>query len=550
MTDTILPKEPTKSQGEETELNKALTIARVETNFEKLPGLWSTKPKRTTTFVPSKLIELEPETLPDGQVVNRKVKIVPTAEYGYPTVQTQEYWYALQYLWYQEGCPTSGVVEFSRRQILENVLGKRYGKKQVEALNLALLQLAYTGFAFDYVFYDKNEDTTYSEVRHFHIVSDLSLTKKKSREEVIHEKCSVTLHPLIISNLKSGYLQPVILSVVSNLKSDIARLLYRKVDSHFAHYPTFKMSTARFFREHAIEGNEYHKPSRRKRLLEKAAKELIQKPTSSGGTIVSYTFERTKDTKDYNCILTASGGKKAQKQSSKKIVTSQEDKVIEVSSPKKESSPKVTAKQPKKSSTKTQSPVQEILEYFSQTFHNLSGVGFTRSAQDKAQEVIETHGMKKTKYLIDHAYKNTQGTTYTPKTFNGILSYLAEVNEQWKTEELQQKSSKRREEEARKRAQEDARIDYERKHQSAYNAFIDDLTVDIVNDHPKAVSEFRVWQAQERQKFDGYREELRAISYRHFDSENQVIQRLQKFFREHPAVHIPNFWEWDKNRKK
>ena len=68
-------------------------------NFEKLP-IWSTKPKRATVFNSSKTIELEPEKLATGQLVDRKVKIVPSAEYGYPTTQTQEYWYALQKLWH------------------------------------------------------------------------------------------------------------------------------------------------------------------------------------------------------------------------------------------------------------------------------------------------------------------------------------------------------------------------------------------------------------------------------------------------------------------
>ena len=311
MTKAILAKKAHQSQEVEIELNKYATLVRVETNFEKLP-IWSTKPKRGTTFVSSKLIELQSETLPNGQVVERSIKIVPSAEYGYPTVQTQEYWYALQLLWHDSPTKETGRVEFSRRELIEDILGKTYGRQTRRALDLSINQLATTSFEFRYVFKEQETGITHSELRQFHIISDLRLTERKKTEDVIHDKCSVTLHPLIVSNLRSGYFKPVILSVVSELKSDIARLLYRKIDSQFSHLDRYEISTAKFFKEHGIKGNEYQYPSARKRLLERGIKELIGKPTSkevsdksgkTSATIASYQIVKTKDKKDYKLIV-------------------------------------------------------------------------------------------------------------------------------------------------------------------------------------------------------------------------------------------------------
>ena len=70
----------------------------MDINFVKLP-VWSPVPKRGTIFIPSKTILLEPKTDKNGNITERKIEIVPTAKYGYPTVETQEFFYASQYLW-------------------------------------------------------------------------------------------------------------------------------------------------------------------------------------------------------------------------------------------------------------------------------------------------------------------------------------------------------------------------------------------------------------------------------------------------------------------
>ena len=203
MNNKIVLENPLKSQEVNTLIDEKIFIVRVETNFQKLP-VWSTKPKRGTIFKPSKTIYLQPETLADGNVIERKIKIVPTAEYGYPTVQTQEYWYALQYLWEQQGRPKDGKIEFSRREII-SLLDQQYGKNTRKGLEQNISQLSTTYFEFDYVFYDKEKDITHSEIRKFHLISDEFFTRKKEKNEIIHDKCVITLHPFVVSNLLNNH---------------------------------------------------------------------------------------------------------------------------------------------------------------------------------------------------------------------------------------------------------------------------------------------------------------------------------------------------------
>ena len=561
MTSTILARKALRSQEVETELNKYATLVRVETNFEKLP-IWSTKPKRGTTFVPSKLIELEPEKLPNGQVVERSIKIVPSAEYGYPTVQTQEYWYALQLLWHDSPTKETGRIEFSRREVIENILGKKYGSDQRKALDLSLLQLGHTGFEFRYVFKEQETGITHSELRQFHIISDLRLTERKKTEDVIHDKCSVTLHPLIVSNLRSGYFKPVILSVVSELKSDIARLLYRKIDTQFSHLDKYEISTERFFTEHGIVGKKYTSPSGRKQLIERGIQELIGKPTSkevsdksgkTSATIASYEIVKTKDKKDYKLIVRRSSKNSSDKQPRKHHQQSSADtnsdksaitpSIFQSQNPQEKTkepnrnnsllqqlsaetilnsvtvipSPDTTTSSPsapssntqdkapekiKEDSSKNVSEAAELFTYFDQVFFNSSGVRPSKKEVIAVEEVVTKHGLEKSKFFVDHAYEQSKNAIEKPKTFMGILRTIGSADKNNLYEEYKQHkathSSYRVSGEEQRRKF--AQEEYQREHEPKYYQYILSLKEALTYQYPQELTEFGKWEQTKRQE--------------------------------------------------
>ncbi len=523
MNKTIISKDDNKSQEVEKYLSQRLTIARVELNFEKLP-IWSPKPKRGTVFQPSKIIELEPEKLPDGNIIKRRVEIVPSAKYGYPTVQTQEYWYGIQYLWDNSLAQETGRIDFSRRQLIENILGKKYGKDQRRALDLSINQLAATLFEFYYVFYDKEQDLVHRELRKFSLVIDSHLTKRKKQGEVIHDQCSVTLHPLVVSNLRSGYFKPILLSVVSQLKSDVARLLYRKLDSQFSYYSKYEISTERFFREQGIVGNDYKYPSARKRLLEKAIRELINKPTSSGAVIKFHDFQKTSDGKDWKLIIVS------------------ERKKLNAKKKEPKSTPKPTTKKP----VGADSEALKALAYFHKVFLGKDEQQFSQNIILKASKIIKEHGLEKTKFLIDFAFQEAPKTNYQPKTFSGIVQYLPDALQAW---DNQIAIRKRKEEDARKVAQariEQEKADHEKRYEEDYYTHIDELVCDLGEKYPQKFNEFRSWQTAQRRQKEQFKGQLRDIALQVFDSEGQIMLRLTEFFTDDPDIHIPDFWEWDR----
>ena len=549
MTETIISKKAFKSQDIETELNKHLTLARVETNFEKLP-IWSTKPKRGTTFVPSKTIELEPEKLPDGSTIQRKIEIVPTQKFGYPTVQTQEYWYALQKLWHESPSKETGRIDFSRREIIEEILGKANGSNPRKALELSIEQLAATHFQFNYVFYEKEKDEIIKEVRGLNIITDYSFTSKETKNEIVHDKCSVTLHPLIVSNLRSGYFKPVLLSVISQLKSDIARLLYRKLDLQFSHYSKYEISTERFFREHALGGSEYKYPSARKRLLEKAVKELLGKPTSSSAVITSYKIVKTASGKDYKLIVHSSRAKK-QALESIPIGVKVSDETTKESTKNSSVSSKTKVEVQQEKAPKEVNESRALLDCFKEQCLEPDAVYKpNKKAIEKAEEIVATYSLTIAKSFVRYAAEEAKKTKYKPKTFQGIIKYVDEAIANFKRQKNIDAIHRKQLE---KKKLEDARYDHLKLHEPAYLHYLESIFEIFTFRYPKAILEFEKKEQEKKQELEKALEEaprkgikLRRKCLETFQRPGGKMCRFAEYFEGHDTVKVPDFWQWDK----
>ena len=542
----IIPEKADKSQEVETHLNGHLIIARVEINFEKLP-IWSTKPKRTTVFTPSKTIKLEPEKLPDGQLIQRRIEIVPSAKYGYPTTQTQEYWYALQKLWHKSSTREAGRIEFSRRQILVDILGKAYGKKQVQALELSIEQLAGTLFRFDYVFYDKVKDEITKEVRGFSLATDYHFTSKETKSDIVHNKCTVTLHPLVVSNLRSGYFKPILLSVISQLKSDIARLLYRKLDSQFSYYNKYEISTERFFREQVLLGNDYKYPSARKRLLERAIQELINKPTSSGAVITSYEFAKTVDGKDWKIIIRATKGKQISTpyagfpDENEEVI-----KVAEESYSKRGSEVEnpVSHKSKKGDSQPANTETLDLLHYFSSIFHDKEEDDYPKKSIDAAKKAITKYGLKTCKQLVIYAKGEARVSNFAPLYFQAITKFFKAGYEELQRRE---RIDKLNSEKLATQREKNARCDHEKEFRNDYQDYMTELVEALNTTHPEELNAFQEWEAEQKANaLKGKSGDLLRLTERVFDSKGQRFRRLVEYFKRDSRIKTLDFWEWDK----
>lgn len=530
-------------QAVQNEIEKNLVLARVETNFSKLP-IWSLKATRNSKFVSKKIIELEPLKLPDGSLLERKIRIVPSAEFGYPTVQTIEYWYALQLLWFRNECLSSGKIDFSRKEIVEGILGKRWGKKQKQAFDLSLEQLANTSYTFISTFFDREKEETYEDLRQFHIISDLHLTSKKNRNSVVTEKCSLTLHPLIVSNLKAGYYKPVIVSVVSRIKSDIARLLYQKIDLQFSHFDRYEISSKRFFKEHAIEGKDYNFPSKRKRLLEKAIQELVGKPTSKEITegykgnalIASYEIKRIADGSDYKLIVHSSKNTSSLQCLSKSILKDEKEKV------------------------ENEGEALELFFYFDKIFFAGSGASPTKRELEAVNQIIERYGVEKSRFLIEAVHSKISSSRYKPKSFLGILRNIGELETEKEFEKSQRAKARvaQKKQETLKAQKNAQRETFQKEHESDYHSYILDLQEVLLYRNPKEFAQFEKLVSKERSRIEAsmigattkLRQELAESELRVFDLDQSSVARLLNYFNDHSAVKFPSFWEWAAQQKE
>jgi|GEM_PF-3437537 len=576
MTDTILAENSTSSQrSKSSNVDEAdsdrFTIARVEMNFEKLP-IWSPKPRRASVLTPSKVIELEPEKLPNGQVVARKVEIIPSTKYGYPTTQTQEYWYAIQKIWHDSPEKEAGRVEFSRSQLIKGVLGKAYGRNARKTFDLNINQLCFTGFKFEHLIYDKEQDTTHQEIRNFNLIVDSFLTKREKTEKVIHDKCSLTLHPLIVSNLRSGFFKPILLSVVVDIKSDFARLLYRKLDTQFSNYTKYEISSERFFREHGIEGKKYKTPSGRKQNLADAIDELIGKPTSSGAIIDRYEFRRTADSKDWKLIVRSRKGesllgknrsKPSQKETEKiyqslvkvKSKSNLEQQSFSFEEPSKtDNVVPVTEKnndkvQPKASSTKL---VKEVLEHFRTVFFDgNSDFEFTKKDRSKASILIEKYGVETTKSIITKAKVKTDKDKFYPKSLAGLGKYFNDALKHIEEERTLARVQQIERNTLHKQSIDNERYDHEKEYSAKYYEYVDSVLKAMVLALPQEYQAFYEGEAQklselqqEVENAPRQQKKIKEVMLKSFNRPAQKFCRAVDFFKD-KEIKIPDFWTWD-----
>ena len=467
-TSPIIDDEEVSSQEVETEIKQYSPFTRVELNLEKF-SIWSPKPRRGTKFIKSKVIEYEPEHLPDGSRIERKIEIVPSAKYGYPTTETQECCYGLIKLWWDEpdlDVKKTGKVPFSRKQLITDVLGLKYSSSTRRSVELWLKQMSSTQLEYHHLFYDKEKDITHADLRNFQILRDLQLTTKKQAGEIVHDKCLAIFHPLIVSNLLSGHYKPV-LTVFSEINSEIGRILYTKLDLQFSHYTKYEVSTGKFFRGNGlVSGSDYRKPSVRKRILERAIQELVGKPTSSGAVIAKYEFARTADGKDWKLIVRAKGKRLRESAEAEVINISQasacQEKPLQKSHKPRQEAEKAQPKgiltpvfeKPSQGDSGLQdlstifedltssadvsgeanAQALELLKYFDSVF----GLNSDLNQNDvpKAELFVERYTLSAGKFLVDFAHR--QGSE--PTRFSDILSYRAEALEAFKHQRQPQES--------------------------------------------------------------------------------------------------------------
>lgn len=480
-------------------------IVKQELNLEQW-ALWtpSHATRRAKTLEPRILTREEFQA--DGTKITKTVEIEHTHR-GTLTTKDQKVLLALVKVWEDAGRPLTFV--FLSRYRLCQILGLKWGTSANTSLVDSLRRLAGVTLTFKQSFTDASGQT--DEELSFHILNELKLVtrreKGKDGKTVIKtEKGYFEFHHRIIGNIIRNYSKPVLLDVVLSIENDIAQLLYSYADRILSNATRYEWRTETIFKELALEGKDYHKPSVRKRTLERAIEELTGKRLSSGGLLKVEIVEATDKSKktDYKLIF----------EKRERLTT--------------------TTSKP----AKQQTDAEKLVSYFHLVFFNSEDAKPNRKEISHATELLNLHGFEIAKAVIDTAKREAPKTGFEIATFGGVMQYQTKATAITKAKTKNEARQKVIEDEQRRaRAEEN----YFQFFESAFRAYQKAELERIEQSQAEAFGLFNAWFEKSHKK-----------SLRFIESETRReeirIARAAEFFasiRPELEIRLASFGEWD-----
>lgn len=452
-------------------------IVYAELNLEK----WSIWEPSSTKKVPRARIIERQRILEDGSHVTAKVEIGFT-QHGNLSTRDQKIYYVLCKLWDDAGRPEIPV--FFSLQKIARLLGEEWSSHAHHSITRSLLQLRGVLFVWENSYFDKTSGEHIERLDTFNILSELSIARRSRKLHATNEQCVFLFHHEILKNLQANHTTPLFLATVLSFKSEIAQMLYPRLDLLLADKKQYERRTKELFDEMGLEGETYRHRSARKRLIERALKELEGAPLTTG-CIVSATVEPTKDDADFKIVI-QKGVRYARLSAPAKSVPTASP------TPKRKAPASETASTPK-----AQDSAETLLvRYFHQQFHGATPRDILNPKElVSAARLIGQHGLSRAKALIDFAREEAPKTNYTPASLNGILQYESRFEAEYQEREQAQEAKQARQQE-HLRAQEGQ--------QARQRALIDELierVAEVKSGAPQAFTAFLRYVEKERAAF-------------------------------------------------
>jgi hypothetical protein len=420
-------------------------IVHAELNLEKW-SIW--EPSSTRKALRPRIFERE-RILPDGSRVTAKVEIGFT-QHGSLSTRDQKIYYVLLKLWDDAGRPATPVV-FSLQKIAR-VLGEEWGRHTHRSITQSLLQLRGVLFVWEDSYFDPNSGEHLERLDTFNILSELSIARRTKKLHPTTEACQFQFHRQLLASLHAHHTTPLFLDTVLSFRSEIAQLLYPRLDLLLADKKHYERRTRELFEDLGLEGETYRHRSARKRVLERALLELQGVPLTTG-RIVAATVEPTRDNLDFKLVVhkgplrkASTAGKRiksptlaapaaaapavgaAQTPPSEDVHTTDVHTIPPETGPAKMVTTVLaqTMAAPL-SKAKQESPenaAEALVRHFHQRFHGAALRGVLNPKElAQAVRLVQTHELSKAKALVDFALAEAQKTRYAPASLNGILQY-------------------------------------------------------------------------------------------------------------------------------
>lgn len=454
------------------------------------------------------------ETLPNGNTLSESVT-VGYCEHGTLTAKDQRVLYALVQNWNEKGCPLT-YCHISLYRLLQ-ILRMSDSGANIETIIDSLRRLGGVAITFKSCFHNAETQEEYEDEEPIHILSELKIrTRKRTREgkyQATKAEGYFLFHSRILKNLIRNYTRPVLFDVVLSLKSDTAQLLYALVDRQLARKEAYTKATVALFQEIGLEGKDYHKPSARKRAIEKPIAELLGKRLSSGGVIGVASIEATKDNTDYKVVF--------KKHASIRALPSTKEK--ELSEP------------------------ETLVTHFHQMFFGVESAKPRKKELEQAQQLIAIHGLEAAKAVIDCAKREAPKTNFDIQAFGGVMQYQSKAIAMLEAAKKREAERASREENATTRRLEELA----EMASSVYFDFFADSYFDFF------FAEVERIKTQHADEWKRYEEETKAETKKVMRFCTDVTSKawrqvfasyVRRHFSENHPLQILDFWQWDEEK--
>ncbi len=278
------PLEPEEKQEEPSEEGTALVHYEGEDSLQALPVVrhWLFAPNRTRQSV--RHVELpggEAITIGDDDAEENR-------GYGVLTVKHQRAIFALQQLWQQQGARTMGRgrdrvgLVTASSYALEMLLFGKHGGRQQKMVRKLLQELASIPVKFRVRV--EEEADVFGEIRVTGLLQGAAVVGETdgSGRQLGLPWVEIRLGSWIIDAWATKDLKPLRLDTLDQLSSDLAKLLYPKLDWYLSTHARVELRLMGLVQKLGMTNRELQRRSRRRRAFTTVAKELSSAPLSSG----------------------------------------------------------------------------------------------------------------------------------------------------------------------------------------------------------------------------------------------------------------------------
>lgn len=438
-----------EEQSMENQKPQTLEKIRTELNLEKWP-IWKPSHSRNE----QKRVEVFERqiTLENGSKETAQLIINATGNLNLFTTEDQKTLYVSIKLWQDAGKPTSGIVPFSLRQIAK-IKKKKWQQDTLSEIIKSLEK--HRGILFKWVhsFYDSATEETLHNLDYFNIFQDLKIAYRTRGDKIGNKAMGYfRFYDLILKNLLNNFTKPLYLDMILEFKSEIAQLLYTRIDLIMANKTHFERRTKELFEDLHIEGKEYKYLSVRKRILEKALKEL-QGVFLSTGVLLEARLEKTKDEKDYKVVFIKQAFSKTEDPKNRAGDREEEKK-----------EPAFTMPQPSQQAL-------ELAQFFHEKLDRPNYQPASREL-DQAAALFAECGLDKAKQVISFAISEAQTTNFQMRTFGAIFQYKSEALRIYERQQKEQETLKLKQEQEQqeKKAKAEQRLREKQELDNFYNS--------------------------------------------------------------------------------